>query len=201
MSPNVSFPTFQTFVRGCFGRVNGINYSNSQLASKIQRYATIATKAVRKEKIVAVGPNLAMCSAWVVALANNFDLVFDSDEGGAIWRRFPGVCPYCGTAPCSCKERRSKRITDDPEIKIGIKSDSLVSVKSFQRMFREIYPANGKIDTCLHLLEEVSELMEAIQNYNSIHSLVEFDNIIQELVDVVANILRRCIYLFDRSCG
>jgi NTP pyrophosphatase (non-canonical NTP hydrolase) len=190
MNDNVSFGKLQSFIKKCYGVVNDRNYSNVQLASKIQRYATISTKKIRQQRNREIGSNLAMTLAWTVALANRLAIELDTPKGGEIWQRYPLVCPYCNEAPCACSGTRSKERIVDMSHKPSTleKPTNLRSVYSYQQMFKRIYPNNKAMDTCQHLLEEVSELEEAVQIHNSTHKLSAFEDILDELVDVVANL-------------
>jgi NTP pyrophosphatase (non-canonical NTP hydrolase) len=184
----MSFFMFQAFIKRCYELVNNRNYSsNLVLAARIQRYAMAAEKAARLGRSERIGPNLAMCMAWAIALANRLELTLDSRDGGEIWAHYPGLCPYCGTRPCSCAERRRKRVTTGPRFKITLKPGNLNSIRSFQEMFQGIYPENTQSESRTHLLEEVIELLLAILDHDSTHGQKTLDNIFEELVDVIAH--------------
>jgi len=99
-----------------------------------------------------------------------------------MWRRFPGVCPYCLFAPCCCKQRpKKRRLTNGP----GEKQP--VSLREWQEMFAKVYPNVVQV-SAMHLAEEAGEVNEALLAHSATHNEVWFGKVIEELVDVVTNI-------------
>ena len=170
---------FQELNRRIYLQQNDRNYPTTYMVSRLHRYATRILKAVRKDDVGKTPYHLSMAFSWSTALANRYHV----DLGEEMWKRFPGVCPYCTDAPCSCKERldRRSRIEDIT----GQKPETMVE---FQMMFRRIYPANTIRDSAMHLAEEVGELDEAIEHYAGTHQGNLFEEIVIELVDEITNI-------------
>ncbi len=46
-----------------------------------------------------IGEEMADIIAWVMSLAN----VFDMDIEELLAKKYPGHCTYCGNNPCTCK--------------------------------------------------------------------------------------------------
>jgi len=180
MKPNISLEEFQEFNKKMYKVVDDRNYSNTDLASYVLRHVTQVLKAVRKVKYDNIGYHLCMAFSWSSAIANRFHI----DLAKEIWKRFPGICPYCSGAPCVCKERSKERqlLTEKSN---GIQPASLLA---WQKMFAGIYPGNTIQGSAMHLAEEIGELNETVRNYLATHNKDWFDKIIEELVDVVSNL-------------
>lgn len=176
---NFSLEDFQKLIRKIYLVTNDRNYSSIEIFSHLHRYITQILKAVRKGKYDNIEYHLCMAFSWSVALANRFHI----DLTNETWSRFPGICPYCLGAPCTCI-RRAKERRRTPEIQ---KRKQPVSLSDWQKMFHDIYP-NVLINSAVHLAEEAGEVDEAIRNYSAVHSNDWFDRIVEELVDVISNI-------------
>lgn len=160
-------------------QINCRDYDPSDMISRIQNYSGQILKCERKGRTVGLDHYLAMALSWSFAFANHMDI----DIQAGLWKRFPGVCPYCSSKPCNCKVRRENRAQEiEPET-----SEPLTAF-GFQAMLREIYPANTFSDSAKHLAEEVIELNQAFTFYRGKHEGVMFEDIIEELVDVVTNL-------------
>ena len=180
---------FQLFNKELYELVDDRNYSSLDLLSYLLRHVTKLLKAVRKQKHDTVSYHLCMALSWTLATANRMHIEVSSE----MWIRFPNLCPYCSSRPCSCRERTSERKKVD-ELSEATPPTTLFE---WQRMFHEIYPNNTVQDSVVHLVEEVGELNEAIRNYLSTHREGSFEKITEELVDVFANLfaLAHCLGL------
>jgi NTP pyrophosphatase (non-canonical NTP hydrolase) len=176
-----TFNHLQTLNEAIYGVQNGRVYSAEQMCMKIMRYSTMAIKGIRKGKPTDVRNGLVMAFSWVMAFSNRLKIDLDME----VWKRFPGFCPYCGTVPCSCQERASHRQSNDKQEQNIIKA---IFVVQFQLMFKNIYPQNTIKDAGFHLAEEVAELTEAYMDYMARHSDSDFEEVLIELVDVIANL-------------
>lgn len=158
--------------------VNDRNYSPAQMVSRVHRFVTRVLKLVRKGQTDGVGYHLSMALSWSFALANRFHIDLEKET----WERFPGVCPYCGYAPCCCKERAQarKEVVADP-------AKRPATFREFQTMFREIYPANTLQESAMHLAEEAGELDEALEYFMGTHDDRLFAEVVVELVDAITN--------------
>ncbi len=57
------------------------------------------SQAVRKEDIPAIREELADVFAWLVSLANLYNIDIENE----IKRKYPGYCIRCGRAVCECE--------------------------------------------------------------------------------------------------
>ncbi len=177
----VSFYHVQSLNREIYWLQNSRVYSPTQMCMKILRYATIATKGIRKGKAEDIRRGTVMAFSWSLALANHLSLDLDME----VRKRFPGVCPYCTTAPCACGNKRaSVRGLETPAGNLPVP----LSVAGLQFMFAGIYPQNTLVDSGAHLTEEGAELLEAYIDYVARHTNKLFEEVVLELVDVIANL-------------
>ena len=174
---NYSFAEFQAMNRAIYGTLNRRNYSNQQMISRIHRNATQVLKSVRTGNEAPRAYYLCMAFSWSLAFANQLGI----DLGKEIGSRFPGVCPYCGHSPCSCdpKNRSKSRLALPPIV--------YDSVAAFQAKLAEIYPKNTLLYSAMHMAEEVGEVDEMYENFSATHMPELFDEVVLELVDVIAN--------------
>lgn len=177
---DITLEALQEFNKKMYAAVDDRNYNNTDLLSYVLRHITQILKSVRKRKFTDTKYHLCSALSWSLAVANRMHIDL-SDE---IWQRFPGVCPYCLASLCSCKERRDERQVLSRKPK-GRRPESL---RDWQEMFGGIYPNNNLQDSAIHLAEEIGELNETIRNYLAVHAKEWFDKIVEELVDVVANL-------------
>jgi len=161
---------------------NNRNYETADMVSRMHRYITQVLKAVRKEKTENAGFWLSLSFSWSLALANRLHIELESE----MWKRFPGVCPYCNQPRCACKERAAER----QELYLNpVHIARPTSLNGYQWMFAEIYPYNTLQDAVMHLAEEAGEVDEAIEHYTGTHDAKLFEEILIELVDVITNML------------
>src|SRR6185369_604284 len=111
---------FQRLNERIYGKQNRAVYSSPKdITLKMLRYATRAIKGIRKGETPVIVHNTAMTMSWSFALANHFDILADDE----LWKRFPGVCPYCSGRPCICKIRPPGRVEIVPDL--SAKPDSM----------------------------------------------------------------------------
>lgn len=175
-----SISDFQAFGREVYGLVDDQHYSIWELLGHEQRFAMRALKGIRKNDREKLKLNLAIAFSFLMAIGNRLHIDIEDE----VWTRFPALCSYCGKKPCVCKtvkqtERRKVRVHSS--LKPG-------SIAGFQKMFDEIYPAEGRTlaDAGVHLAEEVGEVTEAVQNFLARHDKRLFDEIRLEIADCVS---------------
>jgi NTP pyrophosphatase (non-canonical NTP hydrolase) len=176
---NLSLAGFQGLNSSIYLIQNDINYDAADMVSRMLNYSTQILKAVRKGKVDRVRYDLAMTFSWALALANKFHIALDDE----MWRRFPGYCPYCTCVPCACSERNESR-----KILAAPLCERPATLRDYQVMFRMIYPKNTLEKSSAHLVEEVSEVSQAIEFFKGTHRRDLYAEIVIELVDVVTNI-------------
>lgn len=200
MNSDSSLSDFQARNREIYLEVNDRHYSAEKMFARLHRQITHILKAVRKheqehreEEYENIMYHLCMSLSWSLAMLNRYHIDLADD----MWRRFPGVCPYCSEAPCICQ----KRPKDRQKLIGKTRGKQPVSLRDWQKMFAEIYP-NTVLVSAIHLAEEAGEVNEALQTHSATHQEGSFWKVVEELVDVVTNIfgVANCIKL-DLATG
>ncbi len=57
-------------------------------------------EAIRKDDLNSIREEMADVFAWLVSLANLYDIDLES----AVKEKYPEKCPKCGKIPCECDE-------------------------------------------------------------------------------------------------
>jgi NTP pyrophosphatase (non-canonical NTP hydrolase) len=171
---------FQKFISDVYSLPDDRLYSIWDLLTQQQRFTMRALKGIRKGNVDKVKNNLFISFSWLTAIANRLHIDIEEE----VWNRFPYLCSYCGWLPCSCKSIKSIE-------RVGGKIDNNKrphSLAAFQKMFAEIYPAEGrtKADAGVHLAEEMGEVSEAVHNYLGQHLQKQFQEVKLELADFVS---------------
>jgi len=186
INSNSSLSDFQARNEELYSEVNDRHYSSNRMFARLHRQITHILKAVRKaeqekrkDAYTYIVYHLCMALSWSLAMFNRYHINLVSD----MWRRFPGVCPYCLEAPCACKERPKER----QKVVGRTRGKEPVSLRDWQKMFAEIYP-NVVMVSAIHLAEEAGEVNEALQALSATHQDKCFWKVAEELVDVVTNI-------------
>ncbi len=174
-----SLKEFQELNKQIYLVVNDRKYSIQEIFSNLHRHITHILKAVRKEIYSSIEYHLCMALSWSFALANRLHINLAKE----MWKSFPGCCPYCLTAPCSCKDRPPER----QKMAGKAKGKHPVSMFEWQQMFWRIYP-NVILNSAVHLAEEAGEVDETIRNNSATHAGKWFKKTVEELIDVITNI-------------
>lgn len=200
-----SLSYYQTLMHKLYLGVGDQNFSVPDLLVQQQRFATRALKGIRKGDQQKLERNLLLAFCWGMSIPNRF--MFSAEE--EIWTRFPMLCSYCGTKPCSCKmvkPAKRARVHKNPRLRPKKLSD-------FQEMFRQIYPPETRTleHAGVHLAEEMGEEAEAVHAYLSEHKKYQFKKVKEETADflsclfgvaISANIdlAKGTAKLFDKNC-
>jgi len=163
-------------------------FSLFDLVSILARYSMRTIKGIRKGDMVLTKDSLLKALSWLMTVANR--LKIDLDQ--ALWKRFPGVCSYCGDAPCVCQERHVKKRVKIRE-EHGKKPRTLEATQS---KMAEIYPRASRTleHAGIHLAEEMGEVSEAIRRHYSAPEEKHFASIKSELADYLS-----CLYNIANS--
>jgi NTP pyrophosphatase (non-canonical NTP hydrolase) len=178
-----SLGDLQKFVAEVYAVPDDRLYSIWDLLTQEQRFAMRALKGIRKGEKEKLKLNLLIAVSWIMAIGNRLHIDLDEET----WKRFPGLCSYCGKRPCECKKTK-------PTVRLHIKGDDRLRPRSFaetQSMFDEIYPSRTRTlaDAGVHLAEEVGEVSEAIHNYLGQHKERQFDDVKMEIADFISCVL------------
>lgn len=189
ISRSSSLREFQSLNRRIYLVTNDRNHSNTEIFSRLHRHITKVLKAVRKKDYDEIEWHLCMAFSWAFALANRLHINV-ADE---MWQAYPGFCPYCLHAPCSCKQKRAK---ERQKTAGAFRGRRPVSMRDWQKMFAKIYP-NVVGDSSSHLAEEAGEVDAAMCDFLATHDKELFGKIITELVDVITNIfgVANCLHI------
>jgi NTP pyrophosphatase (non-canonical NTP hydrolase) len=178
--PDDTIRDLQKFVTEVYAVPDDRIYSLWDLLVQEERFAMRALKGIRQNDIQKLGHNLLISFSWLISIANRLHIDVEEET----WRRFPGLCSYCGKQPCACR-------TIKPSARLKITADESTRPKTLadtQSMFEAIYPANKRTlaDAGVHLAEEIGEVSEAIHNYLGEHREEQFDEVKLELADLVS---------------
>ncbi len=115
--------------------------------------------------------------SWFTSLINRLHIDLENE----IWKRFPYLCSYCGTCPCSCKENKI-----ESRLNVSAQgSERPETLEQFQNMFCKIYPPESRTleHAGVHLAEELGEMSESFMTYSGRHKEEDFKNISAECAD------------------
>jgi hypothetical protein len=103
-----------------------------------------------------------------------------------LWQRFPYYCPYCGTAPCTCKTWKGEKIINQ-----GPNKSKPANLAAWQEMFEQIYPAKSRtLDHAgVHWAEELGEMSEALHLFEGTHQEKHFKQLELEAADYFSHFL------------
>jgi NTP pyrophosphatase (non-canonical NTP hydrolase) len=155
LSKDVSLAEYAEFINLVYGMPNERYYSGNDMLINVQRFTMRSIKGVRKGNHEKIKLNLLISTSWFISFINRLHISLD----GEVWKRFPGVCSYCGKRPCACKAEKVKarrKISSN-----GVPRPATIS--QYQSMFERIYPSSNRTveDAAIHLAEELGELSEA----------------------------------------
>jgi len=172
-----SLADFQQLIDNLYRTVDDQLFSLFQLISITSRFTMRVVKGVRKDDREMVVSNLTRAFSWLMTLANRLHI----DVSDVMWKRFPGVCSYCGQSPCVCREHRVTK-------RVRMKEDMLKKPKTLdtaQKKMNEIYPAGARTlaHAGIHLAEEMGEITEAIYRYYSNPTPAVYEEVKMEIAD------------------
>jgi len=169
---------YQNFVQEVYGLSNDRYFDIQGMLTQVQRFAMRALKGIRKNDKEKTKLNLIISISWFTSLMNQLHIKMEEE----VWKRFPYLCSYCATSPCSCPEIHPKE-KQKPVIDETKKPKTL---EEFQIMFKEIYsPERRTLEHAgIHLAEELGEFSEAILLYHGQHQNRDFQGIMQETADL-----------------
>lgn len=175
---NTTIKEYQDFVNEVYGLSNDRNFDLWDMLSNVERFTMRSLKGVRKNDYDKTKVNMLISFSWFISLLNRLHI----DLEDAVWRRFPYMCSYCATCPCSCKETGIKA---RKQIKIE-DSKKPSTLEGYQKMFRKIYPPEKKTieHAGIHLAEEFGEFSEVVLKYMGEHNDEAFEEISSESADI-----------------
>lgn len=184
--PDTTIGEYQDFVREVYGRPNDLHFDLHDMLNNTQRFAMRGLKGIRKNDPEKTRINLIISLSWFVSTLNRLHIEVED----VLWRRFPHLCSYCATCPCSCGEvknttRREVPVDDSKRPK---------TLKGFQDMFEMIYPPTRRTlyKAGVHMAEEIGEFSEALLSYRGEHREERFQDVLAEAADLFSHFL--CVF-------
>lgn len=183
LSEKTTIREYQNFIKEIYGKSNERHFSLGDMLSNVQRFSMRALKGIRKNDYDKTKKNLLISMSWFMSTLNRLHI----DLEDSAWKRFPYLCSYCASSPCSCKESGLKERKDVPVDD----SKKPVTFDDFQKMFRNLYPPEKRTieHAGVHLAEELGEFSEAILAYRGEHKDESFERIVQESADIFSCIV------------
>lgn len=196
---------YQDFIKEVYGLPNVRHFGLWDMISNMERFTMRGLKGIRKKDQEKTKFNLLISLSWLISITNRLQIDLENE----VWQRFPYLCSYCGTCPCSCKERRIKerqKVLADEKKRVKV-------LKDFQNMFNQIYPAGERTveNAGIHLAEELGEFSEAVLTYRGGHKEKDFEKIEIEAADLFScfmgvfnsldiNIAKELSNMFSNNC-
>lgn len=181
---------YQGFVKEVYGLPNDRYFSLWDMVSNVERFMMRGLKGIRKNDKEKTKINLLLAFSWFISIMNQLHIDIENQT----WRRFPYLCSYCGSCPCSCKE---KKIEGRQNVSLD-ESKRPRTLEEFQDMFNKIYPAERRTieHAGVHLAEEAGEFSEALLTYRGRHKDEDFKTLELEAADLFS-----CIMSIFNSLG
>jgi NTP pyrophosphatase (non-canonical NTP hydrolase) len=177
---NTTIKQYQNFIKEVYGLPNDRYFNLSDMLSNVERFTMRGLKGIRKGDKEKTKINLLISLSWLMSIMNQLHIDIEDN----IWKRFPYLCSYCASCPCSCKE---KGIKERQKVFIDEKKQPK-TLEEFQNMFNKIYPFEKRSieHAGVHLAEEIGEFSEAILTYRGAHKDKDFKNIELEAADLLS---------------
>src|SRR4030042_2558450 len=160
---NTTINEYQNFVQEIYRLNNDRFFSPWDMLINVERFVARGLKGIRKEDNDKTKLNLLISFSWLMSMMNQFHIGLENE----VWKRFPFLCSYCASCPCSCEKKKVKK---RQKVFIDEKKRPK-TLESFQDMFRKIYPPETRTleHAGIHLSEEMGEFAEAILAYRGGH--------------------------------
>ncbi len=174
---DTSIQQFQLFIKEVYALQNDRYFDIAEMLNNIQRFAMRGLKGIRKGDAGKTKKNLMISFSWFIATLNRLHINLENE----VWRRFPNLCSYCGSRPCSCKAQRLDQRQDVP-IDNTQQPRTLIE---YQKMFHDIYPPSTRTleHAGVHLAEETGEFTEALLAYRGERTDADFQEVMLEAAD------------------
>ena len=178
LSSKSSLKDYQHFIDEVYGPSNHRHFTPMDMLANIERFAMRSLKGIRKHDDEKTKINVLITLGWFLSLMSLYDIAIEN----VLWRRFPYRCSYCGTCPCSCKEKRVQK----RKILRASNARRPKTLVGFQQMFGAIYPASKRTleHAGIHFAEEIGELSEAVLRFRYGHTENDFGVIELEAADI-----------------
>jgi hypothetical protein len=179
-----SLDEMQNLNEQIYGPNNELFFGHLRILARIGRFVGRLPDAVECGDINVVAFHSTMAFSWSLAEANKLGVKTEKE----LWERFPGVCSHCKFGPCMCKQIK-KGMDPDKIMPSRVVTECPTTLDGFQAMFQRIYPNNTPMGQCGHLLQELCEVLEAMDNFTGTKKPEFKIHVVSELCDVFANIM------------
>ena len=98
----MSIRDFQNLIRDLYYERDSKRGIDKTMLWIVEEVGELA-EAVRKNDKKAIGEEMADVFAWLVSLANLFNIDLEEE----VKKKYPGYCVKCGKKPCECEEESS----------------------------------------------------------------------------------------------
>jgi len=98
----MSIRDFQNLIRDLYYERDSKRGIDKTMLWIVEEVGELA-EAVRKNDRKAIGEEMADVFAWLVSLANLFNIDLEEE----VKKKYPGYCIKCGKKPCECEEYSS----------------------------------------------------------------------------------------------
>jgi len=95
----MSIRDFQNLIRDLYYERDSKRGIDKTMLWIVEEVGELA-EAVRKNDKKAIGEEMADVFAWLVSLANLFNIDLEEE----VKKKYPGYCIKCGKKPCECKD-------------------------------------------------------------------------------------------------
>ena len=95
----MSIRDFQNLIRDLYYERDSKRGIDKTMLWIVEEVGELA-EAVRKNDRKAIGEEMADVFAWLVSLANLFNIDLEEE----VKKKYPGYCVKCGKKPCECKD-------------------------------------------------------------------------------------------------
>lgn len=180
VKPDTTIKELQEFVDAVYNLPNDRHFDTADMLCNIQRFAMRGLKGIRKGDVERTKKNLIISLSWFLSLINRMHINIEKE----LWERFPYVCSYCATCPCTCDPNNlsGRRVVPIDE------SKRPRTLKDFQKMHNAIYPdTNRSLEHAgVHFAEEVGEFSEALLAYKGSRTEEDFEEVLLEAADYLS---------------
>jgi NTP pyrophosphatase (non-canonical NTP hydrolase) len=178
-----SLDEMQVLNETIYGPNNELYFGHLRIIARIGRFVGRLPKAVEYGDPNVAAFHATMAFSWSLALANKLGIRIQDE----LWKRYPGVCSHCESGPCMCKQIKAFVVAGQIQPS-KIVTECPLTLDAFQIMFQRIYPRNTPMDECGHLLQELCEVLEAMDNFTGTKRPEFKNDSVVELCDVFAHI-------------
>lgn len=159
------------------------NWSASDIWLHVVEEVGEVAEDYRKEDYAALLRDLPDVFVWLCSFSVRYNI---SNLAEVIWRKYPGICPYCHeTQDCICVARNLRYNKDHPKLEAARKNTDWqrYTLNDWQAMFGRLYgnvnKASWHVPVGLHLFEEVGEVAKALLRDS-------WNDCLEEIADVFA---------------